>query len=231
MKKKIGITAAAVALMLVLAACGDTVETVTAEESGVPEMSSGEMLVDGLEYLLSEDKEDVIQIPNAGEEISGVQEETEGASGAEDTASDSAGTDTEPVEMVLYYSNGTFDSLDSETLEVEKITADVIVSALARHNIVSIDTKALSLEEEETEEGKLLYLDLSEAVNGYLRTMTREAESIIIASITDTFLENYEADGIYLTVEGKVLKTSYAVYDEMLEWCLPQDLIDAGQEE
>lgn len=227
MNKRMKITLAAVAAMFIIAACSNAAEnTTTAEENIVPEASSGEMLVDGLEYLLSEDKEDIIRIPDVMEAGSDTESEKADAEKVDDISSDNTEADTEQVELTLYYSNGTFDSLDSDIVEAEKLTAETLISALSRHNIVSLDTKVLSFEEEETAGGRILHLDLSKAIDEYLRTMTREAESIIIASITDTFLENYKADSIYITVDGEPLTTPYAVYNEALKKCMPQDLIE-----
>lgn len=236
MNKRMKITLAAVAAMFIIAACSNAAEdTTTVGENTVPEASSGEMLVDGLEYLLSEDKEDIIQIPDVAETGSDSEaEETDTAEEAKDIPPDNTEADTEQAELILYYSNGTFDSLDSDIVEAEKLTAETLISALSRRNIVSLDTKVLSFEEEEIAGGKILHLNLSKAIDEYLRTMTREAESIIIASITDTFLENYKADSIYITVDGEPLTTPYAVYDGALKKCMPQELIeneDSAEEE
>lgn len=230
MNKRMKITLAAVAAMFIVVACSSAAENTTTVENAVPETSSGEMLVDGLEYLLSEDKEDIIQIPDTEDKVSDadtVEGDTSKESG--EISANNIETDTEQVELVLYYSNGTFDSLDSDIVEAEKMTAETIISALSRHNIVSLDTKVVSFEEEDIAGGKILHLDLSKAIDDYLRTMTREAESIIIASITDTFLENYKADAIYITVDGEPLTTPYAVYEEALTKCMPQDLIEASE--
>lgn len=232
MNKKIKPILAAVAAMLVIAACSSTAQqTVSTGEDVVPEASSGEMLVDGLEYLLSDDKEDVIQIPETEENGPSIENEDKEKKeqveeSKEEGVSDNDIADTESEEIVLYYSNGTFDSLESETVEVAEKTPEAIISALARHNIVSLDTKVLSFSEEDMVGGKILHLDLSKALDGYLRTMTKEAESVIIASITDTFLESYVADYIYITVEEKPLTTPYAVYDGALQKCMPQDLLE-----
>lgn len=230
MNKRIKITLAAVAAMFVIVACSNATENTTiVGEEVVPEVSSGEMLVDGLEYLLSEDKEDIIQIPDSEDNDSETETQEDAAGETKNSESEDAEEDIKQVELVLYYSNGTFDSLDSETVEAEEMTAEMIISSLSRHNIVSLDTKVLSFKEEEIVGGKVLHLDLSKAIDEYLRTMTKEAESIIIASITDTFLENYKADFIYITVEGEPLSTPYAVYDGALKKCMPQDLIETEE--
>ena len=236
MNKKMKTILAAVAALMVMAACSSTAQqTVSTGEDVVPEASSGEMLVDGLEYLLSDDKEDVIQIPETEENGSDIEnedkeEKEQVEESKEEGVSDNDIADTESEEIVLYYSNGTFDSLEPETVEVAEKTPEAIISALARHNIVSLDTKVLSFSEEDMVGGKILHLDLTKALDGYLRTMTKEAESVIIASITDTFLESYGADYIYISVEEKPLTTPYAVYDGALQKCMPQELLKMEKE-
>jgi hypothetical protein len=221
---------AAVTVMCMAAACGKSTETTTADnESAVSESSSGEILMDSLEYLLSDEKEDVIQIPDTEEDEkdSETQEETT----EQEQAIDSENEEEETTELVLYYSNGSFDSLDSEVVEAEELSPDNLISMLSMHNIVSLDTKVLSFEEEEMVGGSILHLDLSREIEDYLYTMTREAESIIIASVTDTFLENYGADAIYITVEGEPLNTPYTVYENALKKCMPQDLMVTEEDE
>ena len=109
---------------------------------------------------------------------------------------------------VVYYSNASCDGLDSQVEQASELTPDALIAALARHNIVSLDTKVLSFSEEENEEGRVIYLDLSAGMNHYLETMTKEAKDIIIDSIASTFLENYQADSIQIEVGGKPLYSS-----------------------
>jgi hypothetical protein len=185
--------------------------------------------MDSLEYLLSDEKEDVIQIPDSDEEEQESETQEETTEEAKETEPENGSEDT--TELVLYYSNGSFDSLDSEIVEAEELSPDNLISMLSMHNIVSLDTKVLSFEEEEMVGGKVLHLDLSKEIEDYLYTMTREAESIIIASVTDTFLENYDADVIYITVEGEALDTPYTVYENGLKKCMPQDLMVTAEDE
>lgn len=182
------------AVVILLTACGRKSDTaVTTGEIAVPEMSSGDLLVNSIEYLLEDDAE-------TGEEVQGQEVSA-------DTAKDE-GEAVDSVAFVVYYSNGSCDGLDSRMEKAEQLTADVLVAALARHNIVSLDTKVLSFREEEKEEGKVLYLDLSAEMDNYLDTMTGKAKDIIINSIASTFLENYHADIIYIQIAGKPLYQS-----------------------
>lgn len=192
-----------------LAACGTIADReVTSGEMAVPEVSSEDLLVSSLEYLLLDGDEDV----SAPEEPVQSEPTEDGIQGRE---------------AVVYYGDGGLASLKQETIELETVTPEELIDALSRHNIVSLDTKVLSFEQGEEEEGTVLYLDLSKAVNDYLGTMSKEAECIIVAAIVDTFLENYDSDAIYLMVEGNPLITSNAEYTEKLVRCTPEELFEA----
>ncbi len=177
---------------ILLTACSrESDGTVTTGEIVVPEMSSGDLLVNSLEYLLQDEEQEDIQEQEVSADTKDSQEKLPGA-----------------VAFTVYYSNGTCDGLNSRTEEAEELTAEVLIAALARHNIVSLDTKVLSFHEEEKEGEKVLYLDLSTEMDNYLDTMTKEAKDIIIDSIASTFLENYDADMIQIQIAGKPLHQS-----------------------
>lgn len=195
--KRIGKVAFAVAIVLLMTACGRKSDsTVTTGAIDAPEMSSGDLLVSSLEYLLQDGEEENIQ-----------EQEVSADAIEEEEAADS-------VSFVVYYSNRSCDGLNSQEEKAEELTADVLIAALARHNIVSLDTKVLSFSEEEKEEGKVLYLDLSKEMDNYLDTMTKAAKDIILDSIASTFLRNYDADIIYIQIAGEPLYQS-TISDEV----------------
>ena len=218
MKKVKEVAVAVTGAAMVLAACGSIVDgRVDSGEIVVPEMSSEDLLVSSLEYLLQDDEaaeKEPEEKPQEGA-VPGLQ-------GEQEPAEESAPEAEE--EAVIYYGNAGSYDLNQEIIQIEERTAEELLDALAKHNIVSLDTKVLSFEEKETEEEKLLYLDLSKAMSEYLKTMSKEAESIIVASVTNTFLENFEADGICITVNGKRLITKNAEYAEILYKCTPEEL-------
>ena len=143
------------------------------------------------------------------------------ASVIEVTADASVNEKTEEAvqtDVMIYYGNGASDSLDMEISTMEQVTADNLIDALAKHNIVSIGTKVNSFDEEENNGVKTLHLDLSKTFHEYLKTMTEEGENIIMCSVTATFLEAYDADEIAITVDGDVLQTDHATYEEPLRF-------------
>lgn len=231
MKKKKWMVLMAVITMLALAACSNaTGETATEETVTIPETSSEEVLVDSLKYLLNDGtdaEEQTEEAPIAEEQTAEVQvEETqhteEQISVTEAIKTQKVETQEEDVvfeEVTIYYGHGASSELNTEVVALEQLTAENLIAALAKHNIVSLDTKVNAFEEQEVDGAKIIYLDLSKGFREYLKTMTQEGESIIIASVTDTFLEAYDADAIVLKTDGVALETNNASYEEPLSFC------------
>ncbi len=228
--KKVGRAAAVAAVMAVLlSACGTLAGgRVDSGEIVVPEMSSEDLLVSSLELLLEEE-----EVPKEAQDLSeaeqeqpqGVEEQVEEQ--AEDEA-DKKEQERVPAEneAVIFYGNAGSYDLNREIVPIGEKTAEELVDALARHNIMSLDTKVLSFEEKEADGERILHLDLSKAAGEYLKTMSREAECIILASVVNTFLENYEADGVFIAVNGKPLTTKNAEYPYALKRCTPEELLE-----
>ncbi len=200
--------------VLALAACGNRVEE-TAAMDNIPdsETSTSDILVDSLEFLLSEDATKTDGEEQAPEEDAeqAPEEDAEQAPEGEEELTDEK---SEQKEVTIYYGNGASEMLSSEKAAMEQVTAEKLIEALLRHNIVSLGTKVNSFEEEDADGVKKLKLDLSKTFREYLKTMTQEGEKIIISSVAATFLEAYGAEEITITVEGKALETEHASYEE-----------------
>lgn len=209
-----------------LAACGIRADrSVSSGEMVVPEVSSEDLLVSSLEYLLLDDAED-----GTGTDEQGSQDTQNPTEGIEEAASEQPAQEEENEvqgeQAVIYYGDGGSLALKDETVVVEELTPEALIDALARHNIVSLDTKVLSFEQKQEEGRTVLCLDLSKAFGEYLRTMSKEAECIILSAVVDTYLENYTGDAVYITVEGKVIGTSNYEDEEPLERCTPAELLE-----
>lgn len=234
MKSKNRAALAVTTVAVLLSSCGVSPDqNVASSEMAAPEVSSQELLISSLEYLLLDDTGGDVQDPSQ-RDSQDQQTEAQDPPAVEEESVDTPDAqpeedDIREEEAIIYYGNGAFSDLEQETVEVAEITPDELISALARHNIVSLDTKVLSFELGEQDGALILYLDLSKSVSEYLRTMSMEAESIIVASVINTFLDNYDADAVFLTVEGKTLITSNAEYSRQLVRCTPGELMETLQ--
>lgn len=232
MKNKKKVALAVTLVVVFLAACGISSEqSVASTEMVAPEVSSQDILISSLEYLLLDDTQENVQDTeqqDSQEQESEMQDSQNVPEESEDVSEEQTQTEEEIIEgeeAVIYYGNGGSSSLNQETVVIEEITPEELINALAMHNIVSLDTKVLAFDQGEQDGTSMLYLDLSKSAGGYLQTMSKEAECIIIASVINTFLENYGADVICLTVEGKPLGTSHTEYVEPIGRCTPEELL------
>lgn len=215
MKKKKWAVLATVAAVLMLAACANTINaSSSSSELVVPETSSKELLASSLEYLLQE---------GSGQEEIKLEEMPVGESGKEEMSGESRTEeeqteDTQQAQVAVYYGNSSSLKLKCEDVEMEQLTPENLIDSLAKHNIVSLDTKVNFFEEEENVSGKVLNLDLSGSFREYLKTMSENGEKVILASVANTFLEAYEAELIQITVEGDTLETSHGSYEEPMRY-------------
>lgn len=200
MRKKRFIAIFALLIILMLAACSNTTQNVTDAED--EELSSGEILANSLDYLLS------------GEDNDNVTDEEE---------------DTEKIEVTVYYGNGASQELNNEITKMDELSAENLIDALGRHNIVSLGTKVNSFEAQDIDGVKTLSLDLSKTFREYLKTMTKEGENVIISSVAATFLEAYGAEGIVITIDGDTLETGHAVYEEPIRYAPEQSLVPENE--
>ncbi len=207
MKNRKLMTVISILVVMTLAACSNRAEEVaTMENEPVPETSTNDLLVDSLEYLLREDgTAAALEEPQPSEE-----EQQQDEQGKEENGEETA----EQKEVTIYYGNGASNMLSAEKTAMEQVTAEKLIDALLKHNIVSLGTKVNFFEEKEADGIKMLELDLSRTFRDYLKTMTQEGEKIIISSIAATFLEAYGADEIVITVDGKALETENSSYEE-----------------
>lgn len=234
MKKVRKAAAVAAVMAALLSACGSlTGKGVDSGEIVVPEMSSEDLLVSSLELLL-QDEEVPKEVQDLSEEEPEVtrntEEQAEEQEDREESQNEQERVPAENEAVIFYGEAGSYD-LSREIIPIEDKTAEELVDALARHNIMSLDTKVLSFEEKEDAGEKILHLDLSKAAGEYLKTMSREAECIILASVINTFLENYEADGVCIAVNGRPLTTKNAEYTNVLKRCTPEELLERISQE
>lgn len=126
--------------------------------------------------------------------------------------------DEEAVSLKLtniYYVQGNYDEFKIEECELEAITAENLIACLARHNIVPASTSVEACSVWVTDSGeKVVTLVLSNSFDDYLSTMSEKAETAILASIANTFIEAFDVDILHFE-------------DRDLTWCdTPGDILD-----
>ncbi len=76
--------------------------------------------------------------------------------------------------------------------------------------------EVIKFEEQKENGAYALHIDFSEAFQTQIFQMGTAGEYIMINSVVNTFLDAYDADKVRITVEGMVLESGHAIYDDYL---------------
>ena len=96
------------------------------------------------------------------------------------------------------------------SLTTEDDMAPVLVNALISQGAlpVGVEVKGCTIENGQ------IALDLNGAFADADRENGTAAETMLLASVVDTFLDYYDAQALTLTADGVVIETGHAIYDE-----------------
>lgn len=143
------------------------------------------------------------------------EENKEASDNAEENPEDSPEEPdvTEPLILNIYYSNEMADGLEKTEIEADTLTPELLLSKLAEYNIVTKTTTVNSVETVQEGEETVLLLDLSKEFEEHVSTMGTSGEYVIVAALTNTFLDAYEAQRLRLRVDDKYLDSGHARYD------------------
>ena len=121
------------------------------------------------------------------------------------------GTDSS-VYFEIYFPNEAFDGLSHVSASADRPDESLVVELLVEQRAIPDTVLMISFR---CEEGGI-YLDLTQDFADYLGTLSAAGESLVMRSVANTFLSAFQADYLYLTVEGTVLETANAVYSDPL---------------
>ena len=120
----------------------------------------------------------------------------------------------EPETVLIYYGSSIGKELKTEEVDLPRKTPEAIIGALRTKNIVSVDTKVNDFSI--SEDGKHITLDLSAGFRDYLKTMQEGSEAVIMAALTNSFLDAYDARDLLVTINGECLETKNRTYKDKL---------------
>lgn len=130
-------------------------------------------------------------------------------------------TEPETVLLTIYSPNDNADGFVQSLVEVEAITEPVLVEQLVLVGVLPEGTKvnhlALSASSEDPDWNRLS-VDFNEAFRDRIQSMGSAGEYAIMGSVVNTFLTAYQAKTMTITVDGQVLESGHAVYDQPLEF-------------
>ena len=135
----------------------------------------------------------------------------------------------EEDKLWIYYGDENAENLLIDGIEKQKVTPELLISELAKRNVISEDTKINSIKETKTSGKKTLALDFSEKFQEELFNQGSSGEFIMMGSVVNTFLRAYEADSMTITVNGNILESGHCIYESPMKAYEPDE--DASSEE
>lgn len=171
------------------------------------------------------------EIPDDGKDNEVITDATDNNQTDEETSDDQGDVDVdeEPdtdtpdneetdkvLELMVYYGDENAEHIISKPIEVESISPEVITEQLIAVKVLPEGVEVIKFEEQKENGAYALHIDFSEAFQTQIFQMGTAGEYIMINSVVNTFLDAYDADKVRITVEGMVLESGHAIYDDYL---------------
>lgn len=137
--------------------------------------------------------------------------QTDSGHAAEEQPDDETEWPDESVTVSVYSGNDNADGLVTTQTALDSLSPDALIAALIEAKSVPEQTKCLSFAQ--SDDGRTLTLDLSRPFADGIVQLGTAGESIMLASLVNTFLAAYCAEELVLTVEGGLLETGHNIYD------------------
>lgn len=109
----------------------------------------------------------------------------------------------------IYIPNANADGFDVEIILTDDISAETVLTELIYRNIlpdtVSINSSKI--------DNRMITIDFNQAFADVVCSMGTSGEFMIVGSVVNTFLDAFQAESIYFTVDGQVLESGHTIYD------------------
>lgn len=118
------------------------------------------------------------------------------------------------ITIDIFLPNENADGLNSTTVQLPELEADLILAALVEHQVLREDISLNFCEIITGEDGKTeLKLDFNEAFSAQLNSYGTSGEMMMISSVANTFLRAFDADRVFFTADGQIMESGHVVYD------------------
>lgn len=109
----------------------------------------------------------------------------------------------------IYLPNETVDGFVVETISTEDISAESVLTELKNRKVLPDE---VSINSFKIDNG-LITIDFNQAFANLVCSMGTSGELMIVGSVVNTFLDAFEAESVYFTVDGQILESGHVIYD------------------
>lgn len=112
----------------------------------------------------------------------------------------------------IYIPNDNVDGFHTETINTEEISAETVLTELKKQNVlpdaVSINSFLI--------DNDLITIDFNQAFADAVCSLGTSGEFAIVGSVVNTFLDAFQAESVYFTVDGQTLESGHETYDDSM---------------
>ena len=109
----------------------------------------------------------------------------------------------------VYVPNDNADGFDVIPVHAETVSAETVLTQLKQQAVLP---DAVSINAFQLDQG-LITLDFNQAFGDVLCSMGTSGELMLIGSVVNTFLDAFQAESVYFTVNGGILESGHTIYD------------------
>lgn len=172
------------------------------------------------------------EVPQSTEDVVEQNAEKSDSADEEERASNSSTNEEEEEEsgIRIYYADSQAEHLLSENIGEEEVSTDLLLSHLAKHDVISDKTTINSINQTKSESnGTSLTVDFSQEFQDDLFTQGTAGEFLMMGSVVNTFLRAYNADSMIITVNGNPLESGHCIYENPMKFCEVDENASADQ--
>ena len=137
---------------------------------------------------------------------------------SEETTSVPVEDPTESIPQLLSYDiyvpNENANGFVVETISTEEISEETVLVELKKYNVLTEDVSINSFHVE----NNLITIDFNQAFADIVCSMGISGEIMVLGSVVNTFLDAFQAESVYFTVDGQILESGHAIYDFALSF-------------
>ena len=114
------------------------------------------------------------------------------------------------VSVTLYKGDDNAENVIPVECEIAEQSPQAIADKLVELGVFSAPVTANSFT---VDNSNVIHLDMGQDFAGLVQSSGTAGEHLMVGSLVNSFLSVFEADGVYITVNGETFESGHAVYD------------------
>lgn len=118
------------------------------------------------------------------------------------------------IPLNIFVPNENADGFETIPTVLDTADGDAVLAQLIEHSMLNEDITLNSI----VLDGRQLNLDFNQAFADQLLSCGTAGERMLMGCVVNTYLSVFDADSVYITVNGEILESGHVVYDFPMEF-------------